>query len=238
MNFIKKFYEKRKITNQLLKTYSLGGFKTIENVLAKLTQEHEDIAIYLFKYINTMPALKYDFYNGVLSSKKIHLSNNIIEESIPNRFFHIYFENHKDELSQARIIYILENNFISYYDDYAADLYRLMELALNDAKYYETINSLIIKFPTYESASYIRRAMKISQDYSIEMVAAMIATNNLEELKLLRHDMSYQIPNALKNKIKELEEKENKHSSSKAIKKKAAKLATLREKLDESINKI
>ncbi len=243
MGFIKEFYEKRKIAKQILNTYKLGGFEAIEDSLAKLVNEREDIAIYLFKYINGIFGVNYDFFSSVMKSKKIVFSSNIIASSIPNRYLYIYFNNHKDVLTTEQIISILEENFDSYYDNYAEDLYRIINYA-TDSKYYDTINSLIIKYPTYESAYYIRSAMRRSKNYSDEMIDAMIATNNLEELQLLKKDILYNdfngdsISKKLDDKLNESEEKKFKHSHSKTDEKKTSKLQKSKEKLDECIKNL
>ena len=239
MNLIKLFHQ-RKVAKQLIKTYELGGFSAIEDSLAKLVKENEDAAIYFFRRCNSSFA-SYDFFKSVMGSKKIVLSNKILRSAIYNEYFYMYLETHKDELPKEQIISILQENFDSYYSNYSNDLYHIKEIALNNSEYYDIICSLIIKFPTYKSAQDIRLVMSWANNYSEKMIDAMIATNNLEELMLLKQTMEIKklsVPEKLKNKINELIRERSIESDPKKEEKRLTKLEKSQAKLDESIKKL
>lgn len=261
MNFIKKICEKRKITKQLIKTYELGGFATIEDSLAKLCKEHEDIAIYFFKYFNKSYENGDEFFRDIMQSQKIVISSKILRESINNKHIVTYLAYYKDRLTKEQIFSILNENFSSYYNSYTENLYTIMRYVLG-REYYNIINSLIIKYPTYQSACDIGRAIVLSENYSDMMIDAMITTNNLEEMNNLRVAMKIRhvdIPKKLNDKIEELEKKqaeeyrkiteeidkekyyykpEDKVIDDKEIEKQKRKLNQSQEKLQASINNL
>lgn len=212
MNFIEKLYKKRKIAKQLIKTYTLGGFDAIEDSLAKLCNEHEDFAIYFFKYFNGLYENDVEFFRNVMESQKIVISSNILRASIYNKYLPMYFANYRNRLTKEQIISILNENFSFYYSDNAENLFTIMRYHVLGDEYNDLLNALIIKFPTYESAYYIVCAIERSSDYSDKMIDAMIATNNLDAMIDLRAVLKIRdvdIPKKLEDKIEELEKKKD-----------------------------